>query len=245
VKRIKVYPMSNVNNEGGDLATRIIVANQEELDLALAAATGGETIALLSGDYQSIRLKFRDFDADVRIVSADADAPATITGDIQLRSVSNLSIEGVDLIGDAPLAAYGARIMIQDSSNARVADMKLTGTVPDPGIDPNDPSLAPMDALRGMPHETGVRITESSGVTLDALDITAMYKGVRVDKSADIVIANSEFHDLRSDGVNFVDTSDIRIENNYFHDFSPWLNEAGTGDHPDFIQYWGAGGGMA
>ncbi|WP_340107325.1 right-handed parallel beta-helix repeat-containing protein, partial [Pikeienuella sp. HZG-20] len=233
-----------MNDQAGGSATRILVANQQELDAALAAATGGETIALLSGEYDSIRLWSRNFDSDVRLVSADPDAPATITGDIRVSSVSNFSIEGVDLIGDAPLAAYGSRITIQDSSNVRVADMTLTGTVPDSGVDPNDPSLSPIEALRGMPHEYGVKITGSSGVTLDALDITTMYKGVIVDKSADIAITNSEFHDLRSDGVNFVDTSDLRIEGNYFHDFTPWLNQGnGTGDHPDFIQYWGAPGG--
>lgn len=236
--------MSGVHDALGDGAEPILVTNQNELDAALAAATGGETIALTCGEYDGISLKSRDFSETVRIVSANEDEPATITGVVSLRSVSNLSIEGVDLIGASPLPLYASRIAISDCDNVSVVDMTLSGAIPTTGMDPDDPAATGKEQMIGVAHEYGVSIGGSTGVILDNLDITGFNKGVKLFGGSDTTITNSEFHDLRSDGIAFGSTSDILIEGNHFHDFSPWSRAAGpgvaaTGDHPDFIQYMG------
>lgn len=239
--------MSGVFGVLGDKAEPVLVANQNELAAALAAATGGETIALASGEYDGISMKNRDFAETVHIVSADANAPATITGVINLRAVSNVSIEGVDLIGADPLPIYSNRIWIQNCENVSVSEMTLSGAIPTTGMDPDDPAATGKEMMIGVAHEYGVSISGSSGVKLDNLDITGFNKGVKLFGGSDNEITNSEFHDLRSDGIAFGSTSDILIEGNHFHDFSPWSRAAApgaaaTGDHPDFIQFMGDAG---
>ncbi|MFV0473756.1 MAG: right-handed parallel beta-helix repeat-containing protein [Pikeienuella sp.] len=224
-------------------AAHVLVSNQKELDAALAAASGGEVIALAPGAYESISLRSRSFDETVRIISAEEDAPATITGVIRLREVSNLSIEGVDLIADAPLRAFGQRIQIDRSEAVNLSDMKIQGALPVSGKDPDDPTARGGDVMVGVPHEFGLRVEASKDISLDSLDLTNFSKAIwLIGGSSKISITNSELHQIRSDGIAFSDVSDLRIEGNYFHDFHPWPGPAGAessaiGDHPDYIQY--------
>lgn len=222
------------------IGSKILVSNQSELEMALAAATGGETIVLRAGEYDSIQLNARHFSSTVRIVSEDDDAPATLTGRIMLHEVSNLGIDGLDLVGEEPLPLYQERIRVSFGENIGISNMTLTGVVQNPEIDYRDASLSDELRLEGMPHERGMNIIDSTGVTVDALDMTQLERGVVISGSSDVSVLNSEFHDLRSDGINFVESSNLVIEGNYFHDFSPWPGSDTFGaDHPDFIQFFG------
>lgn len=139
--------MSDEVNLLAGAGERIVVSNKEELNMALAAATGGETIALRPGEYGTISLRERDFTSTVRIISDDPDSPAVFTGRLKLREVSNLSIESVDLIGSKAMPLYYERIRIDKSENIVIKDMKITGVLRDPDVDPFDETLTTQERI--------------------------------------------------------------------------------------------------
>lgn len=230
--------MSGVQSESGEFGVHILVDDQATLDAALASVSGGETIIMRAGEYDSIKLRNQEFTSTVNIVSEDDDNPAVLTGVIDIKSISGLSISGVDLIGGAPLGVYGTRIRLYDSSDVNFSDMKLTGTIRDTSVNPADTTLTTDEALQGAPAEWGFRIERSSGITVDNLDISVFERGIFFTDSHDLKFTNNEIHDLRSDGINVGASNNVLIEGNYFHDFHPWRGNSTTGgDHPDFIQY--------
>jgi Ca2+-binding RTX toxin-like protein len=109
----------------------------------------------------------------------------------------------------------------------------------------------------------GVRISSSSDIRLDDLDIHGVLDGdpsydgtgVLVENSTNVTVAGSDFHDLtsgighsnthgltisdndfrllRMDGIAGSESSDMRVSGNYFTDFFPLV-----GDHADAIQFW-------
>lgn len=235
----EVFPVSGVR-------APIVVHDQTELDAALAAAVGGEVIALAGGDYGSISLRGRAFGETVTIVSADADDRATVTGAISLSDVSNLSFSGIDVIGAEPLRPYATRVAVTGSEALSFQDMKIAGALPTEGLDPNDPDATSKSLMLGVAHERGMRVDASSDVTIDGVEFTTVLRGLILTGSNDVRVVNSEFQGIRSDGINLAGTQDVLIENNYFHDFYPWYGPSpAVGDHPDFIQYMSQSGSEA
>ncbi len=224
--------MSDLPNASGAVAGPVLVSSQSELNAALAAATGGETILLAGGSYSGLTLVKRSFGETVTIASADDDNPAVFTGPINLVNVSGLTIEGVDVLGEAPLESGFARISIRGGSDITLSDMHVSGSIR-PFVEGVE------DELAGYPTEFGVVIDGARGVRLEGLEMTQFAKAVRFANSEDITVSGSEFHQIRSDGIAMSSSRGILIEDNYFHDFHPLMKNGGTGDHPDYIQYFG------
>lgn len=82
--------MSGVQSESGEFGVHILVDDQATLDAALASVSGGETIIMRAGEYDSIKLRNQEFTSTVNIVSEDDDNPAVLTGVIDIKSISGL-----------------------------------------------------------------------------------------------------------------------------------------------------------
>lgn len=229
--------MSDFNDPSIADGATILVSTQVELDAALAAVTGGETILLSAGAYDSISLSGRTFAERVTIRSADPADPAVFTGAIFLRNVTGLEFEGVDVIGSEPLKPGAPRILVMGGGDIAFSEMKLFGALwePEAGVE---------DELAGMPQDYGIRITDASNVSLSDMEFTQVNKAITFFNSEGVTISSSEFHNIRSDGIAFASSSDILIEDNYFHDFHPLIKPNGAGDHPDFIQFMGDHSGI-
>lgn len=229
--------MSDLNVAAGAGAGTVLVSSQAELNAALAAATGGETILLSGGAYGGLNLFGRTFESPVTIASADDDNPAVFTGTITLTAVTGLVIDGVDVDGEVPLSGAGARISIRGGGDITFTDMNISGTIR-PEIE------GVVDELAGYPTEFGFRIDGAANVSLDRLEMTDFAKAISISNSRDISLTRSEIHQIRSDGVAMSSSRGILIEENHFHDFHPLIKPKGAGDHPDFIQYFGDRAGI-
>jgi hypothetical protein len=67
-------------------------------------------------------------------------------------------------------------------------------------------------------------------------DVQHVTRGIQVARGREISIVENDFHNIRSDGVNFTAVSDGEIKRNWYRTFRPIGN-----DHADLIQFWSTG----
>lgn len=91
----------------------------------------------------------------------------------------------------------------------------------------------------------GVDILRSGNLNFDGVTFTDAKGGFLAGDSNDIVVRNSHFIRVRSDGIDLAGTSNVLIENNVFEDFQPVMTIGRRGmpgykdgDHPDAVQMW-------
>ncbi len=104
---------------------------------------------------------------------------------------------------------------------------------------------APKGRDDNTPNSWGVDIRRSSGLTIENSQISVADHAMVVTDSNGVIVRDSVFTNLRSDGIDLAGTSNVVIENNRFSDFEPkkptGSRADGTwkdGDHPDAIQIW-------
>ena len=111
---------------------------------------------------------------------------------------------------------------------------------------------APQGKQGAGPNFYGVDMRRSKSVTFDNVTFTNALRGMVVADSRGLIVRNSRFAGLRSDGMDVAGTSDVLIEKNSFTDFTPnkptgdkkagnWVD----GDHPDAVQMWATKDGPA
>jgi nitrous oxidase accessory protein NosD len=158
----------------------------------------------------------------------------------------------------------------------KIEGVQTTGQVRVASADPSKPAVIQYLSIKGSNGLTisqiefaikagslGVGVQDSRDIRLEKLDIHGLMDGnpsddptgVSLQRSANVTIAESRFHDLgggigysdvngmtivdnrfeviRSDGVTGTRVNDVVISRNYFTDFYP---EAA--DHPDVVQIW-------
>ncbi len=81
----------------------------------------------------------------------------------------------------------------------------------------------------------GLGVTDIAGLVIDACEIRDFHRGLAVRLCRGVSVTGNDVHDLRMDGMSFVQVQDVRIEKNYIHDFNRSLE---SGDHADMIQFW-------
>ncbi len=95
------------------------------------------------------------------------------------------------------------------------------------------------------PNNRGVDIIRSHGVDFSGVTFTDAKGGFLASDSDGIIVRNSHFLRIRSDGIDLAGTSRVLIEGNNFEDFRP-VRSTGVrgqpnfvdGDHPDAVQIW-------
>jgi hypothetical protein len=95
------------------------------------------------------------------------------------------------------------------------------------------------------PLDRGVDIRSSAAITFDGVTFTNARNAILVDETDRMTVINSQFTDLRSDGIDATGVRSMLIENNDFSNFTPILpigfsTQPGyvQGDHPDAVQFW-------
>ena len=91
----------------------------------------------------------------------------------------------------------------------------------------------------------GISILEARDITIRSMTITAAHRGIVIDRSRSITIANNRLVGLISDGVDIAYSQGVTITDNVCRDFNPTPavfdddgNRLRDGDHPDCIQAW-------
>lgn len=215
------------------MADKVIrVSNSEQLMTALRGATGGETIKLRGGDYGALDLRdgrngfSGDFASEVTIVSKNIDNPATFST-LNVKGVSNLTLDG--LVFDHTFVEgdpdWLKRFKIWDSS-----DIKVTNSV-------FDGDLAFGTGTEADYHGTGMglEVSNSSNIKVNGNEFFNWRIALQIRDSQDVKVRGNEIHDIRTDGMEFIQNQGLLIEGNYIHDFNVARS---LGDHADMIQFW-------
>ncbi len=206
----------------GTVATKTVTVNSPAgLTAALAAAKSGDRILLAAGNYGSVYIRDKKFAANVTIASVNPARPAHFD-DLTIYNVSHIYFDSLD-IGRALRpgeADYSRMVSARTSDNLVFSKVKFHGSMD--GNAAND--------------GYGVVLTGGHHYTISGCTFTQLNRGVQTGSATDIVIKNSSFYGLRSDGINFADVQRVTIDRNQFRDFNP-----AVGDHPDAIQFWTLG----
>lgn len=212
----------------------ILVSNAEELYAALAKAQGGETILLEGGDYGSFNLGTKSgfditFASEITITSADPDNMASFS-DMRITGAANLTFE--NLAFDYTFAEgdkdFTRPFLIEKSQNISFVSSTFAG----------DLAQGTSKAYDGYGYSTGLWITDSSGIAIEANEFFDWKRAAVFNSSDNINVTGNEVHSVSSDGFDFAEVQNVLIEDNYLHDFDK--PEESTA-HMDMIQFWTSG----
>lgn len=202
-------------------STVIRVTNATELNAALAAAQGGETIVLAEGDYGTLEIKGRDFAETVTLVS---ETPlAASLSELRVEKSSNLTFDGFFM--DYEDVETSCHFSVKKSSDITIRNSHFEGTNLDKPGAVND----------GYPLGRALNIKNCENVLLENNEFSTFWKAMGISLSEGVVVRGNEIHDIRSDGINVTRSDGVLIENNHIHDFR--LNPE-SGDHADMIQIY-------
>lgn len=207
------------------------VSTAEGLYQALEKANGGETILLESGTYEDFSLSAKNnfnvqFASEVTVRSADSDDPA-VFHKIALKGVENLTLDGLvfdygfetgDINSTRPFSISG-------SSGISVVNSVFDGDRANDGVQDED----------GFGIGVGLIVQGSNDVTVENSEFFHFHRGLIVNESQDVVVKGNEVHEIRSDGLNFIDVQRVLIKENHIHNFRAHYE---SGDHRDMIQFW-------
>lgn len=219
---VGVYPYTPTGVVGG---SPIRVDTVAELEAAVAAATGGETIYLNDGEFDGVNLSSETPATPITIKSASS-LGANIS-EIEIADCSNIIFDDVEFFhtrtGGEP--DYFKAFTILRCTDITVQNCELHGT-PDGVYDNDVYTLYVRDC--GAAASILIENCKFHDATRAALN----------QNSGGLTYNHCSIYDIRSDGFDFVGAVGVTITNNHFTDFFP---DIGLGDHADAIQFWALG----
>ena len=204
------------------------VSTSAQLTTALSQASGGDTVLLAAGDYGRLEISGQ-YATPLIITSADPLKPASFSS-MEIDGAQNVTLDRIlfdydfkptDIATFKPFEVVNSsKIIIQNS--VFQGDMASgQGTIFD-----------------GFATGVGLSVRDSSGVQINDNEFTTWGTALKVNESQNVVVEGNNIHDIRKDGMNFVEVQSVLIENNYIHDFKGLPDAI---DHRDMIQFWTAG----
>lgn len=198
----------------------IIVKNQTELNAAIKAAKGGETIKLAAGTYTDLTVMTKAFTSMVTFQSLDPSNPVNIQK-LVIGNSSNITVKNMVAATDyKPADDWNRLNTIQGSTNIVLDGVRFSGGT-------GDPSLS---------KGAGLFVRDSKSVTMKNSSIDHFGLGLEAYTVDGMVVQNSSFHDNRRDHTNFTEMNNLVIDGNTFTNLFPVGAE-----HPDAIQFFTAG----
>ncbi len=204
------------------------ISDPAALTAALAGAAPGTTLRLAAGDYGELNFRRGGgaVGAPVTLVAADPARPPRFDR-MDLRDVAHLVLErlhfdyvfaAADKIHFRPFTVVGSR------------DVTIRGCLFD-----GDRARGVSTVDDGFGWAFGLGATDVVGLVIEGCEIRDFFRGLVVARCEDIRISGNDLHDLRMDGMNFVQVQAVQIEGNHIHDFNRSINSK---DHADMIQFW-------
>ena len=215
-------PVDHATRDSGEHhMTDFKVSNASALSSALSKAKGGDRILLAGGEYGDVAIKGLNFASNVTIMSANAAAPAKFSL-LTVNDSSHIVFRGLDVgrplkSGEPEWTKYAT---LTNASYVTFDAVSFHGSLD--GNSAND--------------GYGLGVTGGHHITLQNNQFQQLARGAVFSKVTDVVVRGNNFHDLRSDGVDFATVKRVTIDSNTFRDFYP----VGA-DHPDAIQFWTSG----
>ena len=212
----------------------ITVSTSAQLYAALKTVKGGETILLKGGDYGVLALGPKSgfditFPSNVTIASANAADPAKFSA-IKMIGAANVTVDGV--VFDYTFKAGDSLSLrpneITGSQNIKIINSTFDGDVASGVSATSD----------GFGTGQGLAVRACSGVKIENNEFFNWHRALVVGHSKDVIVKGNDVHDIRSDGMNFVNVQKVLIEKNHIHDFRASYDSL---DHRDMIQFWTTG----
>lgn len=201
------------------------------LTSALSKAAAGDVLLLAPGDHDALRLSgvFGTPDRPVILRSADPANPARFSS-LDLNAAEHLAFE--DLVFDyrfAPGDNPGKLrpFQMQKSKGIRFRRVLFDG----------DRAQGTNSAADGFGAAFGLSLRWVRDIQIENVTFRTFYRGMVTSQSQGIILRDSDFYGMRSDGADFAEVRDLLIEGNHFHNFE---HAPDSGDHPDMIQFWTA-----
>ena len=167
----------------------------------------------------------------VLVRSAQTSRPAVITG-MKLSGVDGLHVQGLEMATDsAGKKDFHEFGNIDNCRNLMITDMNIHG---DETYNFMNVGLAVaytvLEAANAAQRGFGLHLRNCQDVKLLHNEISNMWKGIMVNGSQRVEVANNHLHNQRSDGINFTIVTDYHQHNNLIEFF----RGADNGDHHDF-----------
>lgn len=197
----------------------IKVTNSAQFAAALKTAKAGDTIALAPGTYADVVIKGLAPDGPIRITSADATNPATLTG-LTVTASANLTFDHLIMKSTGGVEAVNGRaFMVVGSSNVTFDHVEFAG-----------------QKLGAQAETMGLFVRNSATVTVSNSEFHDLKHGVSFLDNTGVTVTQTTFHDIRTDGIRGGGNSNVLFSKNLFTDFHP-----AELDHADAIQLWTSG----
>lgn len=201
------------------------VSNQGQLEAAISAARGGDTILLASGRYDELLMNTGigsqrnvDFASKVTIASENAGAPAVINK-MLLRGAGNVELR--DLKFDyVPGRAGDDPFWVDNSDNVTLDGVTFDG------------------ATRGsFGSGLGLRVRNNRDFTLTDSEFTGFRNGMHMTGTTDVTISNNDFRGMANDAMFIGGVARALIAGNDFRN----MNSSEADRHKDMIQFFNSG----
>lgn len=203
------------------------VSGPQDLAQAISAAAPGDVLSLAPGAYGALQISRRFEGRPLTLRAADPERRPEFTG-IALQNAQGLVLEDLNVLwrvtGSENMERHRA------SSVERSRDITLRRILFE-----GDVARVGRSAVRGYGTGFGLWVRGVQGLTIEDSEFRTWHRAMIVSESQDIILRGSEFHSLRSDGVDFVAVNRLLVERNHFHDFA---QSPESGDHADMIQFW-------
>ena len=220
-------------------------ANASQLQAAINLAKAGDTIALGAGNYGDVVILNKKFTSDIKIVSADAEHPATFNT-IKIFNSANIAFSdiAVKMTPTATTAAFTPAVNITGSSGITLTDSAISAGKAINGVADSATALDSTQNVLGRPTGVGIQVMDSTRVSISNNELSDLSKGISLNRVTGVTITDNEISGMRSSGVVGSAVSDAAIGNNHFSNSYPWAYDKAYGDHGDYIHLWTHTGGQ-
>ena len=199
----------------------ISVTNENELQSALSAVTGGECISLANGDYGSFDINNKNYSAPVTIHSANGRGANFQR--LRVDNSSNIHLSHITISpgGRENLYIFNGSHHIE-FSNSEIFDV--------PGFNRNNPVYTDVGVLYG------INVNGADEITIRDNYVHDVGVGMLIVNTSNLTISNNIVDYVQDDGFKFAAVHHVLIENNT----GPRYRYPAPTAHNDFIQFQGS-----
>lgn len=211
------------------MAQVFTVSNVAELNDAIRAAEGGDTIKLEAGEYGELNINSKHFDGDgLTITSEDSDNFA-VFDQILLYRAENIHFDQIEIDYD-PMETEGYKVGFRAAEGE---DISITNSVLSGGPDLDRPNPDYVNSPVGI----GVQIQRVDNVVIDNNDISDFHVGIGFAYIDGLQVNNNHISDMRTSPLTGGATSNAEITGNHFESSHP-VALGGSGDHGDMVHFY-------
>jgi VCBS repeat-containing protein len=217
------------------------VSNATQLQAALKASSGGDTILLAGGNYGDVSISSFHASSTVTIKSVQVAHPATFQT-LNINNSANLAVQNVSvkMVPNNTTNEWDPAVKIQNSTSVSFSNSTVTGGDAVNGVSQTATALDSTHNVIGLPTGWGIDIYNSTNIMATGDKITNVAEGIMMNKATSVVISSDDISGFRDSGIDGATVSNLVVTGNSISNSDPWAWNMPYGDHADFIHLWTA-----